>query len=57
MCWPRNSDGGLVWWEAMGSRVGWWEVKCGMRSAVVNVSENSRGQAGQVCKSRSIAEW
>jgi hypothetical protein len=21
MCWPRNSGGGLVWWEAMGS--GW----------------------------------
>ena len=30
MCWPRNSGGGLVWWEAM-VQGGMWEVKCGIR--------------------------
>jgi hypothetical protein len=41
MCWPRNSGGGLVWWEAMVR--GWdeggsmWD-KVGRRG----VSENRR---------------
>jgi hypothetical protein len=24
MCWPRNSGGGLVWWDGMG---GGWDAR------------------------------
>jgi hypothetical protein len=46
MCWPRNSGGGLVWWEAMvrGSS-GMWEGEMwdGISSRwVVYSCENSR---------------